>query len=459
MNFCRNKKLFSLLIFSLFVFAFFKVPFAGAAPNVTGEAVLVSGGTAYWVRFDKADCDSDSNNYIDVACGGDNASAQYAISGGIYGATISDTTGVFSGKVWYYEQGAKILKGWIDFDSRDGSCTGSPWFGSNCGIVTFADPNISGWGRATDSLAGWINFSGVSVNASNELRNSASWVTSGSVSGSLYFNCNDESQGCSSSLGSYSTLYTGSENAKPTATADPVQELYCTKSGYPVSPDEGKVAISWVYSDAESDPQAEYKIQIDTDSGFTDPVECSYSGVNNTSQFIAKLSPGAGCSPIQINYGQTYYWRVSVKAGSGNLDWSDWGTGASFTTPANPYPYAKFTPPAYPHAEVDLTFTDNSKCYSAGAMIDCNDPSIVDSVTYAWDFNEGTCPPVEDPPLPPTTCPTSADKGATIHRYTFSGSYWAELGITQGGITCTYQSLINVGVAFTPPTWIEITPF
>jgi hypothetical protein len=246
------------------------------------------------------------------------------------------------------------------------------------------------------------------------------------------------------------------ENSKPTVTIDLPVPNPCVNVG------EGKISISWTYHDDDGDAQSESMVQISTDSGFPDDErtkQCNYPVSNgNTSQFITKITPLAGC-PTQISYDQIYYWRVRVKDGT---DWSDWVDGITLDNtyvPVQPYPYVDFScSPTSVTKKRDVTFIDASKCYSGGGMVPCN---LIedDQIIYTWNFGADAmsypdyCSSI-NAKIPPITC--QYDFVANEARNEI-----IQLTISDHGNSCPSSTrMVQVsGNPFKPPTWIEIAPF
>lgn len=499
-------KTFLIFFSAILSFLFFSLQTVDAADFLSGKVIGLAGvfdvsnsfQLSGWVFFNKDgpnSCDTDYNSAIDINCGGDNTVENFPIPED-YGILITrpDKNTVlakFSGSVWYYMSNGD--KGWLDFN-HDADIDGCTVFGGTPSVdcKAYLEINdseswlVSGWAKALNSLSGWVDFrDSAIVNGSPydfdvyvgaidplnnfifDLRDKALWLkTSGGEIENAYFlsfNCLDGYNGiniCASSENYKAQVDLSSEiNQKPTVTINALMFNYCTKSGYPVVlPDEGKISLSWEYSDEEGDRQDRYLIHIESTDGqvikdcesFQDLV----SGGTGSASIITKISLDANCN---ISYGKTYDWTLSVKAQGGDTDWTEPIAGDRFTTPDEPYPYANFTPPDNPRKDANLTFADNSKCYQDGAMVSCaNPPDPISGLSYLWEFNEGgDCPP---PPSAKSTCPIQSGIGDVNHKYAVEGQFPAVLTVTQGGASCSYTVPIWVGTAFKTPSWIEIAP-
>ena len=248
-------------------------------------------------------------------------------------------------------------------------------------------------------------------------------------------------------------------NTKPIVVPQNPEPDFCPKSA--LLADQGKVTLKWTYTDTEGDRQYSYMIHL-TSTGIDKSCKGTMdvpSGGDGSALIITMPVADSNCS-ISDN-GQTYNWTLSVKAQTGDTDWTTPVAGNSFTAPSQPWPYVRFTPPDRPRTSALLTFTDNSMCYYSGSMISCTaNNSVKDTVSYLWEFNEG-----DSMPCSGATCSVSTDKGDGNHKYNASAEgdqFLAVLTITQtqgGTYVCPYSLPIWVGDSLKPPKWIEITPF
>jgi hypothetical protein len=80
--------------------------------------------------------------------------------------------------------------------------------------------------------------------------------------------------------------------------------------------------LSWEYSDAEGDSQAQYQIQVTTDP--------SFGSITHWNQVGTSGATSATYAGQPLSRGVTYYWRVRVKDATeyaGENAWGDWATG------------------------------------------------------------------------------------------------------------------------------------
>jgi len=80
--------------------------------------------------------------------------------------------------------------------------------------------------------------------------------------------------------------------------------------------------LSWEYSDAEGDSQAQYQIQVTTDP--------SFGSITHWDQVGTSGAASATYAGQPLSRGVTYYWRVRVKDTTeyaGENAWGDWATG------------------------------------------------------------------------------------------------------------------------------------
>ncbi|MCX6760062.1 MAG: LamG domain-containing protein, partial [Candidatus Nealsonbacteria bacterium] len=316
------------------------------------------------------------------------------------------------------------------------------------------------WKGSIDEVKIW-NYALTSSDILNEFSNYGSESTGNLTTSKTY------TLTCTNDAGiSAPDSVTVNVNQKPTVVANVFLSDPCDKSGYQgtVQTSEGKITMPWTYKDIEGDVQNDYQIQLDDDSNFTSiDRDCTFNN-NLAHEAIArtKLSPFTStCPDIYIEYGKKYYWRVRVKAGSGNTDWSNWSNATipaeSFTTPSQPYPYVDFScSPTSVTKKRDVTFIDASKCYSGGGMVPCN--SIEDDqIIYTWNFGADVRPDYCSPinaKIPPITC--QYDFVANEARNEI-----IQLTISDNGNSCPSSvRMVQVsGNPFRPPTWIEIAPF
>jgi len=371
-----------------------------------------------------------------------------AIGAGVdYGVDIDSVTGIFSGYAWSENIG------WISFEPAD--LVGCP--SGTCNASLDLDTGaVSGWARALafgDGWDGWIGLSGAWVNGVSVISNPSpppvsvfkGWAWGDVVVGWISFNCSNT--GCPA--GDYKVMTDIVIVSDDLPYIDPgstnIQyEEYCDFSP------TGRVAFEWTYQDNEGDQQAQYNLQVATDAGFSNLVvdavvnQSVLSGSNGSTAVSVVQSPTVQTDDFDLAYGGSYWWRASVKAATGNLNWSVWESGSSFNVPSNPYPNPNFDwHPESPPAEIEVVFTDNSTCYTGAA--NCKDD--VDT-SYEWDFDNDSV--IDD-----------IVKGDTVYTYLETGDYTVRLGVTDiiDGVPRTCYQEESLEATLPLPTWKEITPF
>lgn len=374
-----------------------------------------------------------------------------------YGVDVDPVTGLFSGYAWSENIG------WISFEPVD--VVGCPPSGTCQASIDLGTGLVSGWAKvliAADGWDGWIGLSGtwangVSLNSGvGPPSEFEGWAWGDDVIGWISFN--DKDFDGSPGPVDYQVMSDISIINNP-----PYVEFASTniqyKEGCDFSP-TGRIGFVWTYQDKEGDQQDQYNLQIATDSGFSNLVvdvivdsSPVLPGGDGTSAVSEVQSP---TGDLEIAYGYSYFWRVRVKAATGSQVWSDWeeyndpldsdgdGNPATFTSPSNPYPKPSFTwDPLSPPAEVEVTFTDNSTCYTGA--INCKDD--VDT-SYEWDFDNDST--IDD-----------VTKGDTVYTYLITGDYTVRLYITDVidgvGRTCYQEESLTASLPL--PTWKEIVPF
>ena len=168
---------------------------AGTSDNVSGFAWSEKIG---WIDFNSADCDSDNNGFLDVACGGDNST----ISIKNYGTDIDSNTGDITGFAWSENIG------WIDL-APAGPYPALPNYPTKVATTTLgtADSPVTGWARAVahgDGWDGWIKLSGTTTNGKeyktyiDSSGNWHGWAWGSDVIGWISFNridCDSDNNG------------------------------------------------------------------------------------------------------------------------------------------------------------------------------------------------------------------------------------------------------------------------
>lgn len=417
-----KKKVLVFLIITILSVSFFaiKETKAGAGENVWGWAWSENIG---WISFN-------------------NTSGGGAVN---YGVHIDPDTGLFSGYAWSENIG------WISFEPADlvgcpsGTCNVS--VGLNTGVV-------SGWAKAlvaADGWDGWIGLSGawadgVSISSVPAPSEFEGWAWGDDVVGWVSFNCSNTGS-CAAVDYKVMTdiiiILNDPPYIEPGSTNIQYKE-YCDFSP------TGRIAFEWTYQDDEGDQQAQYNLQVATDAGFSNLVvdatvnQSVLPGSNGSTAVSVVQSPTAPIDDLDIAYGDSYFWRASVKAATGNLNWSVWESGPNFSTPSNAYPNPNFTwYPSSPPAEVEVTFTDNSTCYTGSS--NCKDDV---NTIYGWDFDNDSV--IDD-----------ATKGDVLYTYLVTGDYTVRLEVTDviDGIQRTCYQEEDLTATLPLPTWKEIVPF
>jgi hypothetical protein len=459
-------------------------------PNLSGWAWSENVG---WISFNcnslvDTDGDGIGDEPLKVCDGGDNAyklcniGNPEAVDCGIancvescslvnYGVYVDETTGDFSGYAWSENIG------WISFNRTETGNPPAPPFDTTTGAIAKLDLTddgsvcgqkywVCGWARALaygDGWDGWIKLRkdptdggvdyGVWLDITSSPHEFREFAWGSDVVGWISFN--DLDTGAPVDYQVITSLMFNSppyvEPGSPAITGEPE---YCNNSP------TGQISLEWIYQDVDGDNQAQYHLQVATDSGFTNLVVDSYNsqtvspGGTGTSTLLVVPSPTADTSDLDIAYNNSYYWQVRVQAATGNLTWSDWepydpngdGNPDSFTTSLHAWPHTSFSySPTNPGAGDTVYFTDESICYdSANNSYSCSEPNP-DTGTYndyLWDFGDGE---------------TSTTRGDVTHVYSELGTYTVALSITDNVGTCTATDTVEVVIPV--PQWKEIPPW
>jgi PKD repeat protein len=346
-----------------------------------------------------------------------------------YGVNI-DATGVFSGYAWSENIG------WISFNESD--LTGCPQ--TPCRAwVDITSGNVYGWAKALSAdnpqsggWDGWISLNGsnygVNIDFDGEFHG---WAWGSDVVGWISFNCDNPESGDVCSQSDYKVYTTFTFNQPPSASDLRIDgEDYCTSSP------EGYVSVSWLYQDTQDD-QKSYRIQIATDSGFSNIVvdytalQTRSPGTRGNALIKVKLSPSAG--ELEIPYSSTpYYWRIKVQDSEDN--WSDWAVASeTINTPHHPKPSVDFTwSPENPAVDEEVQFTDQTVVYG-GAV----------KQSWYWEFTDGN-PSTSTLQNPTVSFSSSGDKQVTL-TVTDSDAY-----------SCSRDKTVSVTLPL--PGWTEIPP-
>ncbi len=442
-----------------------------------------------WISFSCGNCDSDFDGNLDGGSCGSGSSADYGVDVDVF-------TGLFSGYAWSENIG------WISFEPADVNVADCPDSPASCQAeIDLSTRVVSGWAKALVAAGGWDGWIklrgltneavpqeyGVSLNSTLPTSEFEGWAWGDVVVGWVSFNCINAKicsitdqvcitdgdcpgiETCENPTAARNACLLFSDYKVMTDVDFPpyiepgstnIQyEEYCNNS--PI----GQVGFEWTYQD-DGDNQAQYKLQVATDSGFINKaIDCIIDqggvlpGETGTSAVTVVSSPSDVCNDgellgsrsLQINYtgpGTTYYWRVNVKAATGNLNWSGWQSGpTTFSTSSNPYPNPSFGwDPLSPPAEVEVTFTDTSTCYTGVA--NCKNDG---DTLYQWDFdNDSVIDDVTKPDGTPIT-----------HTYLVAGPYTVRLYVTDTIDlilrTCYQEEPLTATLPL--PEWKEIAPF
>jgi len=498
-----KKKIFiSLILICLGIgFLVAKEAKSGADDNVYGWAWSESIGL---ISFNSTNCDTDSNGFIDEACGGDNTTTPVVD----YGVNIDPNTGLFSGYAW--AGGGKNLDdspaetiGWIRFDLPSdarytngypappyySACMDLPGDGQDCdGVGAYT---VSGWARACVGTAnpttcesgsnptaggwdGWIKLRGTWENGIFLNKNTSEfegWAWGGDdaeIFGWISFNCNNRGvcteatgEGGPSDYKVMTNLAISEENDPPYIEAQVIKNhYYCS-----LAPEKGQISFIWTYQGPEEDdPMTEFVFQVDDNSDFSSPeVSRSYSNLNKPDGTINEQTVIISADVIsdEINYNATqYYWRVRVvdsqENDSGWIYYYD-------NTDNDQFPVPPGSPgnPGQPGDGNPETFTTAVHAWPWPTfywtpMIPADDEEVlfVNTTTfyngassYYWTFQDATpdSSPLEAPPL--VTFTSMGPKKVTL-RATDSDGY-----------SCLKGSTVYVGGKLPSPDWIEVPPF
>ncbi len=333
-----------------------------------------------------------------------------------YKVTIDADTKEFSG--YAYSENID----YISFNKSD--LTDCP--SGICEAKLEADNTVTGWARAcagtvnndcnsatrTDGWDGWIKLEGtakdtspygVSLNSStNEFEG---WAYGSDVVGWISFNCEncegnsacDKQDACNGTHKDYK-VYFININTPPSVSNLGREPNYCT-----VIQGNGTIGFEWTYSDPEGIDQSHYHFQVATNSGFNpedivvdlpDVFQVISDGGTGTTKVDVVITPSDG---DDIDYNDTYYWRVKVKDGD---KWStDWEEGTNFTTPSHAYPYPDFTlsPESPAVDEIVQLCSTMSVCYDAGGP-SCSGNSFSWSISSNGEFTDPVNGPTSENP-------------------------------------------------------------
>ena len=486
----KNKILiFLILVFLSTGFLIAQKGRADSSDNIYGYAWSENIG---WISFN---CYNDYGSGMESHCKTDNPAYNSD-----YGVSVDLNTGKLSGYAWagggidtYYGTDAYTI-GWIRMDppSSDGypaigpaysACLNFPGPGQVC--EGQGNNAVSGWARACAVFEsgcegdlksnaerggwdGWIKLKGQAQDSGdygiqlNVLESEfKDWAWAGdsedreAIVGWISFNA----ENCDLDSNNFVDVICGGDNATIPVPIYRVRsninfpgyisgvpsleyKEYCLQS--PI----GQVGLKWTYDDKEGDWQERYALQVATDPGFAGIVVDYFVGQSvapggeGTSLLAVKHNPSGH---LDIAYGDNYWWRVRVKAESGNTDWSDWVEGPNFSIQSRACQNPSFTwDPESPSAGMEVIFTDTSTCYNvSGDPYSCSSSG---ATSYLWDFGDGDTDPA---------------KGDVSHIYSEAGNFTVRLEITDtiDGLpkTCYEEEVLEPKMPL--PQWREVAPF
>jgi len=342
------------------ILSFFVIEKTNAATSeVTGWSWSENTG---WVSFNSKNCDANGDGISDGSVEDCPSSGTMV---GDYGVSVDLISGLFSGYAWSEHLG------WINF-APSGPYPTSPNYsaclsfpGQSC--LDLPSNKVGGWARVCSAFAsgcsgtlslnrgswdGWIKFRGnnygISYNPSSGELSGYAW--SDMVAGWINFKGN---------------MYVVSVQGKPTAVDLDKIWNSCLDSLHPT--------LIWTI---QAGPQASYWIQIDTNSGFTNPIYSSSEIFSSVERFLT--------SGINLEYNKKYYWRVKVKNDQGIE--SNWASDY-FTTPKNAYPTPNFSSsPTAPVINQEITFT-NTTIFRDTGLNSCSTDPQNNRCSYFWTFD------------------------------------------------------------------------
>jgi hypothetical protein len=248
-----------------------------------------------------------------------------------YGVSIDTSTGKFSGWAWSENIG------WINF-GPSGPYPTTPNNEATIEIKTVCGDAgteiVTGWAQV-ESTKGWIKMSGNNYRVKRDddiIDNLTGWAWSEDF-GWISFNCKNE--GCPGANYKVSTF---TPTYKPGVVSLIVLQDNCSNNG-----ENPQVQLNWTFAGCKpSDKQTGYRIQIDDDQFFVEPYIIEKEKIlpeepEGSNNFYSTILEDGG----KLQYGgitgeKPYYWKVSVQVNG--IEWSDFVTGTSFSTPKHPYP-------------------------------------------------------------------------------------------------------------------------
>lgn len=189
--------------------------------------------------------------------------------------------------------------------------------------------------------------------------------------------------------------------------------------------------VSWVYQDAENNPQVAYQAQIFTGAG-----ALVYDSGRVSSSTTTTVIPQG-----QLQFNITY--RGQVRAWQDASFVSNWtsqticngpgcqGGGTSWRTPQHAYPLVNFSwSPLKPLISQSITFSDSTTFYDGGG-------------THTWDWSA------------PNASPPNGNSAIYSTKYIFPGIYNVTNDVTdQDGYSCALSQPITIQKSI--PIWKEV---
>jgi len=226
------------------------------------------------------------------------------------------------------------------------------------------------------------------------------------------------------------------------------------------NPGTGRIDFIWTYKDKEHDKQAQYRIQIATNRKFDkNSLVLDHTAnlvVQDGDKDIVSVTVRQNPNPqnLEIGFNKPYFWRVRVKAATGNLNWSEWKEGPPFNTPRHPWPWPDFSwTPSSPVIGEEVKFSTDTpphKTIFYDGVCELNPDNL--SCKYMWVFPGGN-------PVPPDNVNTREPK---VIFEDGDRSRTITLTVTDSdGYTCSKDREIEFGEPREHPRlrWREISPF
>ena len=426
MNIKKMRKKFVFgLVFALALLAVFSSPVRANANNVTGWAWSSNVG---WISFNSTNPPATAVSF-GVNIGTDGNMIGHAWSSNI-GWIDFDPVGPYP-QVPNYSARVDILGNLANCGQRGLICgwvRACSVFQSGCSGVL--NPDRGGWD-------GWILLGpnlrdgvqhGVRLERQGGISVFRGYAWGGEPVGWISFNCAD---GGNCALNPYRVETTYVLNAPPVVQSTTSTIDYCDELA-PLNALDLTVVLSWVYFDADGDPQNQYRIQVSRNSNFA-PVEFEKTVTSSATGFI--LHPALNLAAPFWN--TTFHWRVSVHDGN---QWST-SQASSFTV-------------ARTRRSPSVVFSRSPVQISVGEVVTFNGGSsqVFDGTTtlphYAWTFSGGN--------------PGSATSTSTATTtFTQPGNASTTLTVTDSGTPIRYSCSLTqpLSIRVPLPDWREVVPF